>query len=586
MERYFLGKNGFVWFVGVVEDRNDPLQVGRVRVRCFGWHTEDKELIPTAALPWAQIVTPTNLPAAYTCLQGDYVLGFFLDGDEAQLPMIIGVIPGIPESKPDTSVGFSDPAGFFPKNVGEPTFTPLARGKKYPNSWVLETVAGHVFELNDNVIKKGQVGPIILKHSTGTQVQMLPDGSRVDIITKNNVVKVGKNNTIEVAKDCSIAVGGDCSFSVAGDFSVSADSISMVAKDSFTADAKGSCSLHGGALSGTLTLTDITSVLDHKVITTVQNPLTSISLSPLGASMDGGVGGVDINCIPAPKAPTFFDKVSAKFAEIKGKIDAKLTELKISLITSDLGIGIGKALGEVKKGLDEFQKGYRKMQEEMRTTQLAISQRLQPFTEIVNRISNLIQAADQFVRDMSQAIAPVERILGKELFPHSEYYDNVFSELNSYESQIDRLFDPLRLLNDTVVEINQEFDLSVERYDVPEDIAREPYAALNTLNSTVHYYNQFYNLSAPSTKQIENLGARLQAFLPPNSQISTEFPEIANYDFFRLNLTVFGTDLFGEDSVDPVYRPLDIELENKRDLAEIARIEAVVDEIEREERGE
>ena len=34
----FMGKDGFVWFVGVVEDRNDPKKVGRVRVRCLGYH--------------------------------------------------------------------------------------------------------------------------------------------------------------------------------------------------------------------------------------------------------------------------------------------------------------------------------------------------------------------------------------------------------------------------------------------------------------------------------------------------------------------------------------------------------------------
>ena len=37
----FMGKDGFVWFVGVVEDRQDPQKLGRVRVRCLGHHTED-----------------------------------------------------------------------------------------------------------------------------------------------------------------------------------------------------------------------------------------------------------------------------------------------------------------------------------------------------------------------------------------------------------------------------------------------------------------------------------------------------------------------------------------------------------------
>ena len=47
-ENYFMGLDGFVWFTGVVEDRNDPFKIGRVRVRCLGYHTPDKEKIPTS----------------------------------------------------------------------------------------------------------------------------------------------------------------------------------------------------------------------------------------------------------------------------------------------------------------------------------------------------------------------------------------------------------------------------------------------------------------------------------------------------------------------------------------------------------
>jgi FolB domain-containing protein len=43
----FMGKNGFVWFYGVVEDRHDPLYLGRVRVRCIGWHTDNTKLTAT-----------------------------------------------------------------------------------------------------------------------------------------------------------------------------------------------------------------------------------------------------------------------------------------------------------------------------------------------------------------------------------------------------------------------------------------------------------------------------------------------------------------------------------------------------------
>ena len=50
LENNFFGMN-LIWFFGVVEDRNDPIKLGRVRVRCLGWHTEDKKLLPTGSLP-------------------------------------------------------------------------------------------------------------------------------------------------------------------------------------------------------------------------------------------------------------------------------------------------------------------------------------------------------------------------------------------------------------------------------------------------------------------------------------------------------------------------------------------------------
>ncbi len=61
---HFMGLDGFVWFVGVVEDRvNDPSKLGRVRVRCLGYHTEDKTKLPTEDLPWAHVMHPVTDPS-------------------------------------------------------------------------------------------------------------------------------------------------------------------------------------------------------------------------------------------------------------------------------------------------------------------------------------------------------------------------------------------------------------------------------------------------------------------------------------------------------------------------------------------
>ena len=89
------GFRNLLWYVGVVEDRHDATNDGRVKVRAFGIHTEDKQSMPTADLPWAIV-----LDGSYGGVQkipdvGDWVFGFFMDGDDAQHPMVMGRVPGI-----------------------------------------------------------------------------------------------------------------------------------------------------------------------------------------------------------------------------------------------------------------------------------------------------------------------------------------------------------------------------------------------------------------------------------------------------------------------------------------------------------
>ena len=93
----FAGLNGFVWWVGVVENRNDPLKLGRCQIRIFGWHTDNLQLIPSKNLPWALPILPINDSKSFTTpVEGDYCVGFFMDGESGQFPIYFGVLPSIP----------------------------------------------------------------------------------------------------------------------------------------------------------------------------------------------------------------------------------------------------------------------------------------------------------------------------------------------------------------------------------------------------------------------------------------------------------------------------------------------------------
>ena len=133
-QSYFMGNDGFIWFVGVVEDRDDPSRLGRLRVRCLGFHTESLTELPTTDLPWAHVMHPVTDAAMQGMgttpsfiAEGAWVVGFFRDAQMKQQPIIIGSLPGIPQSPADASKGFNDPRhpkAPQPKYAGEPIYGP------------------------------------------------------------------------------------------------------------------------------------------------------------------------------------------------------------------------------------------------------------------------------------------------------------------------------------------------------------------------------------------------------------------------------------------------------------------------------
>jgi len=92
----FLGISSFIWWVGIVENRVDPLGFGRCQVRIFGWHTQNQSQLPVTDLPWAQPMYPINNSKSFSAPSlGDWVVGFFMDGESGQYPVMMGVLPGI-----------------------------------------------------------------------------------------------------------------------------------------------------------------------------------------------------------------------------------------------------------------------------------------------------------------------------------------------------------------------------------------------------------------------------------------------------------------------------------------------------------
>ena len=267
-DKNFSGRNGCIWYTGVVEDRQDPQYLGRVRVRCIGIHTDDKVELPTADLPWAQCVMPVigasisglgHSPAFL--VEGSWVFGYFRDGEAMQEPVVLGSIPGRPYELANTDKGFYDPNGVYPKykdevdtnrlavnlkedatetnphlsltlrrstritGVATADFNPItaADGSNidgsdgdtfdqpeipyatvYPYNRVFESESGHIIEYDDTPDNER----IHQRHKTGTSLEIHPDGTQTEIVKGDHYTFVSGKRQAEIIGNSDLSIDG------------------------------------------------------------------------------------------------------------------------------------------------------------------------------------------------------------------------------------------------------------------------------------------------------------------------------------------------------------------------------------------
>lgn len=114
-KKHFVGRDGFVWWIGQIVDqskwqdniegRRIPNSSGipgfgeRFKVRIMGYHTHNLKDLTDDELPWATVMYPVTAGAgsggastSSQLRQGNFVFGFFIDGEDAQQPVIMGVL--------------------------------------------------------------------------------------------------------------------------------------------------------------------------------------------------------------------------------------------------------------------------------------------------------------------------------------------------------------------------------------------------------------------------------------------------------------------------------------------------------------
>ena len=216
-----LGQEGFRWFVGTVENREDPLKLGRLRVRIMNVHSVKQSRVGTDNLPWATVMSPVTgannnkVGQAPLGIQvGSTVIGFFMDGEDGNQPVIMGAIAGIPGIQADNHD--VPPEAREINTVAKEQLGPeptAAYRAKYPYNKVIRTEGGHVIEVDDTP----SFERIHVYHKSGTYVEINETGRLVmksadesfRIVAKDDTVYVQGNAKIDVKGNVDINVGGN-----------------------------------------------------------------------------------------------------------------------------------------------------------------------------------------------------------------------------------------------------------------------------------------------------------------------------------------------------------------------------------------
>lgn len=222
-------------YKGVIEDNNDPLKIGRVRVRVLGVHSHDKNLVPIDTLPWCSCVKSLDF-GGFTSgkgvssvpVTGTWVFCVSENSDLTRF-IVLGGIAGVNGHILDADVGFKDPLGIYPKEEykGKSDHN-LLNVSNYLNNHVIETPSGHLIEVNDN-------GHIKITHTVGSYIQILPDGTinveakkdlNINVVGNSNITTAG-NTTIDTAGTNLIKSGGDTTVQASGNINATCSELSV-----------------------------------------------------------------------------------------------------------------------------------------------------------------------------------------------------------------------------------------------------------------------------------------------------------------------------------------------------------------------
>ena len=217
----FTGKDGFRWWIGQIAPekvQGDQLNgTGnawgcRLKVRIYGYHPADLTELPDEDLPWAQILLSSqggsgraNRSQSLRVSPGDTVLGFFLDGDDAQLPVVLGIFA-------NTGKYYTSDESY--KSPFQP-FTGYTSEIKGNNDFIAKNESGDMSstsqksprfltnEIVEDLNKQQEEGKAQLEqlvNSEELRTGITQAGSELQQVLESGAVETGIKNTVSNAK--------------------------------------------------------------------------------------------------------------------------------------------------------------------------------------------------------------------------------------------------------------------------------------------------------------------------------------------------------------------------------------------------
>lgn len=210
------------FFIGIVDDIDDPLELGRVKVRIINQNDNDT---PTAKedLQWCTVGMPltsaslNGIGTSPTWLQvGSYVMGTYLDKKTKRQPFLqftFNKIPGNDINKHDVSK-LARAENIIDKDLIGPEPAP-AYDAKYPYNKVISTPGGHVIEIDDTP----EAERIHIFHKSGSYVEIDHTGRMVKKVVGDDYQILANNSEIHIEGKLNVYIKGNATLKIDGNYS-------------------------------------------------------------------------------------------------------------------------------------------------------------------------------------------------------------------------------------------------------------------------------------------------------------------------------------------------------------------------------